>query len=58
MSKCRFRHTLLSCVRVRKTQVAEIENEGRVLKYITKSEFEKQHIISLLMTQRHLRMYI
>jgi hypothetical protein len=28
MSKFRFRHTLLSCGRVRKTQGTEIENEG------------------------------
>ena len=47
-----FRHTLLSCVRVSKMQGVEIEDEGIVLKYMTKSEIEKQHSSLLIMTQR------
>ena len=46
MRVCRnskFRHTLLSCVRVSKMQGAEIEDEGSVLEYMTKSEIEEQH---------------
>ena len=35
---CRkFRYTLYSCVRVSKMQGAEMEDEGSVLKYMTKS---------------------
>ena len=40
VSKYKFRHTLLSCIRVSKVQGAEIEDEGSVLKYMTKSEVE------------------
>ena len=47
-----FRHTLLSCVRVSKMQGAEFENEGSVLKYMTKSEIEEQRCSMLIMTQR------
>ena len=46
MRVCRnskFRHTLLSCVRVSKMQGAEIEDEGSVLEYMTKSEIEERH---------------
>ena len=52
VSKCKFRHTLLSRVRVSKMQGAEIEDDGSVLKYMTKSEFEKQRSSLLIMTQR------
>ena len=52
VSKCKFRHTLLSCVRVSKMQDVEIEDEGSVLKYMTKSEIEEQHSSLLIMTQR------
>ena len=52
VSKCKFRHTLLSCVRVSKMQGVEIEDEGSVLKYMTKSEIEEQHSSLLIMTQR------
>ena len=47
----KFRHTLLSCVRVSKMQGAEIEDSGSVLKYMTKSEIEEQHSSLLIMTQ-------
>ena len=56
MRVCRntkFRHTLLSCVRVSKMQGAEIEDEGSVLTYMTKSEIEGQRSSLLIMTQRH-----
>ena len=43
----KFFHTLLSCVRM------EIEEEGSVLKYMTKSETEEQRSSLLIMTQRH-----
>ncbi len=33
-------------------QGAEMEDEGSVLKYMTKSEFEEQRSSSLIMTQR------
>ena len=33
-------------------QGAEIEDEGSVLKYMTKSEIEEQHSSLLIMTQR------
>ena len=46
----KFRHTLLSCVRVSKMQGAEIEDEGSVLKYMTKSEIEEQRSSLLIMT--------
>ncbi len=52
VSKCKFRHTLLSCVRVSKMQGAEIEDDGSVLKYMTKSEIEEQRSSLLIMTQR------
>ena len=55
MRVCRnakFRHALLSCVRVSKMQGAEIEDEGSVLTYITKSEIEGQRSSLLIMTQR------
>ena len=55
MRVCRnakFRHTLLSCVRVSKMQGAEIEDDGSVLKYMTKSEIEEQRSSLLIMTQR------
>ena len=53
MRVCRkFRHTLLSCVRVSKMQGAEMEVEGSVLKYMTKSEIEEQRSSLLIMTQR------
>ena len=55
MRVCRnakFRHTLLSCVRVSKMQGAEIEDEGSVLTYMTKSEIEEQRSSLLIMTQR------
>ena len=48
----KFRHTLLSCVRVGKMQGAEIEDEGSVLTYMTKSEIEGQRSSLLIMTQR------
>ena len=48
----KFRHTLLSCVRVSKMQGAEMEDEGSVLKYMTKSEIEEQRSSLLIMTQR------
>ena len=48
----KFRHALLSCVRVSKMQGAEIEDEGSVLKYMTKSEIEEQRSSLLIMTQR------
>ena len=47
-----FRHALLSCVRVSKMQGAEIEDEGSVLTYMTKSEIEGQRSSLLIMTQR------
>ena len=47
----KFRHTLLSCVRVSKMQGAEIEDGGSVLKYMTKSGIEEQHSSLLIMTQ-------
>ncbi len=56
MRVCRnakFRHALLSCVRVSKMQGAEIEEEGSVLTYMTKSEIEEQRSSLLIMTQRH-----
>ena len=56
MRVCRnakFRHTLLNCVRVSKMQGAEIEDDGSVLKYMTKSEIEEQRSSLLIMTQRH-----
>ena len=54
MRVCRnFRHTLLSCVRVSKMQGAEIEDEGSVLEYMTKSEIEEQRCSMLIMTQRY-----
>ena len=34
-------------------QGAEIEDDGSVLKYITKSEIEEQRSSLLIMTQRH-----
>ncbi len=34
-------------------QGAEIEDEGSVLKYMTKSEIEEQRCSLLIMTQRH-----
>ena len=40
------------CVRVSKMQGVEIEDEGSVLKYMTKSEIEEQHSSLLIMTQR------
>ena len=55
MRVCRnakFRHALLSCVRVSKMQGAEIEDEGSVLTYMTKSEIEGQRSSLLIMTQR------
>ena len=52
MSKCKIWHTLLSCVRVSKLQGAEMEDEGSVLKYMTKSEIEEQCSSLLIMTQR------
>ena len=55
MRVCRnakFRHTLLSRVRVSKMQGAEIEDEGSVLKYMTKSRIEEQCSSLLIMTQR------
>ena len=52
VSKCKFRHALLSCVRVSKMQGAEIEDEGSVLTYMTKSEIEEQRSSLLMMTQR------
>ena len=48
----KFRHALLSCVRVSKMQGAEIEDEGSVLTYMTKSEIEEQRSSLLIMTQR------
>ena len=48
VSKCKFRHTLLSCVRVSKMQGAEIDDDGSVLKYMTKSEIEKQRAVCSL----------
>ena len=48
----KFRHTLLSCIRVSKMQGAEMEDEGSVLKYMTKSEIEEQRSSLLIMTQR------
>ena len=53
VSKCKFRHTLLSCVRVSKMQGAEIEDDGSVLKYTTKSDIEEQRSSLLIITQRH-----
>ena len=56
MRVCRnakFRHNLLSCVRVSKLQGAEIEDEGSVRKYMTKSEIEEQRSSLLIMTQHH-----
>ena len=35
-------------------QGAEIEDDGSVLKYMTKSEIEEQRSSLLIMTQRHL----
>ena len=35
-------------------QGAEMEDEGSVLKYMTKSEFEEQRSSLLIMTQRHI----
>ena len=35
-------------------QGAEMEDEGSVLKYMTKSEIEEQRSSLLIMTQRHL----
>ena len=52
MSNAKFRHTLLSRVRVSKMQGAEMEDEGSVLKYMTKSEIEEQRSSLLIMTQR------
>ena len=55
MRVCRnakFRHTLLNCVRVSKMQGAEIEDDGSVLKYMTRSEIEEQRSSLLIMTQR------
>ncbi len=34
-------------------QDAEIEDEGNVLEYMTKSEIEEQRCSMLIMTQRH-----
>ena len=48
----KFRHTLCCCVRVSKMQGAEMEDEGSVLKYMTKSEIEEQRSSLLIMTQR------
>ncbi len=48
----KFRHALLSCVRVSKMQGAEIEDNGSVLTYMTKSEIEEQRSSLLIMTQR------
>ena len=53
----KFRHALLSCVRVSKMQGAEIEDEGSVLTYMTKSEIEEQRSSLLIMTQRLLLLY-
>ena len=39
-------------------QGAEMEDEGSVLKYITKSEIEEQRSSLLIMTQRPVLMYI
>ena len=39
--------------RVSKMQGAEMEDEGSVLKYMTKSEIEEQRSSLLIMTQRH-----
>ncbi len=50
----KFRHTLLSRVRVGKMQGAEIADDGSVLKYKTKSEIKKQRSSLLIMTQRFL----
>ena len=61
MRVCRnakFRHTLLSCVRVSKMQGAEIEDDGSVLKYMTNSEIEEQRSSLLIMTQRQLGSFI
>lgn len=52
MSKYKFWHALESCVRVSKMQGAEIEDEGSVLTYMTKSEIEEQRSSLLIMTQR------
>ena len=52
MSNAKFRHTLFSCVRVSKMQGAEMEDEGSVLKYMTKSKIEEQRSSLLIMTQR------
>ena len=52
MSKCKISAHLLSCVRVSKMQGAEMEDEGSVLKYMTKSEIEEQRSSLLIMTQR------
>ena len=47
----KFWHTLLGSVRVSRVQGAEIEDE--VLKYMTKSEIEKQRNRLLVITHRH-----
>lgn len=47
----KFWHTLLSSVRVSRLQGAEIEDE--VLKYMIKSEIEKQRSSLLVVTRRH-----
>ena len=46
----------MSCVRVSKMQGAEIEDDGSVLKYMTKSEIEEQRSSLLIMTQRRYRL--
>jgi hypothetical protein len=49
----KFWHTLLSSVRVSRVQGAEIEDEEGVLKYMTKSEIEKQRSCLLVVTHRY-----
>ena len=51
MRVCRntkFRHTLLSCVRLSKMQGTEMEDKN-----VAKSEFEEQRYGLLIMPQRH-----
>ena len=53
MSKCKISARPLKLCKSDKMQGAEIEDEGSVLTYMTKSEIEGQRSSLLIMTQRH-----
>ena len=57
VSKCKISARPLKLCKSDKMQGAEIEDEGSVLTYMTKSEIERQRNSLLIMTQRLLRFF-